>query len=114
LVSVKKHRTSVDTYLVRKRLVAIAILAVVISGASIWTAVALPPACPGGFHPRQAACLSDATHIAPSSGVRIPVATTAYDSRVPLRIGIGLGGVLIAAVLVLAARPKRGPQPLLA
>jgi hypothetical protein len=94
---------------VTRRLVVCSLLAVFVFGALALVALTLPAVCPGGFHPTvingvdSLGCTSDATHIAPSSGVRIPVAgTLTRDPRVGLRIWIGLVGLFAAGGLVWA------------
>ena len=99
----------------RARLVILSVLAVIVLSASMAAAVALPSVCPSGFHePRRPgiACISDGSHVAPSSGVMIPnAAMLKKNPQIALRIKIAIAGLgLGAGLLVLAAlgtRPRR-------
>jgi hypothetical protein len=96
---------------VRKRLIIlVAAVTMLLSGATV-AAIALPDACPSSFHRSGATtCTSDATHIAPSSGVRIPVAASAPDRRMTLRLEIVGFAMLVATGLlwvVLHRRPAK-------
>jgi hypothetical protein len=98
----------VDATVMRKRAPILVLLAAIILGSAIVVAVNLPATCPDGYHPYSSiACESDATHIAPSSGVRIPVAMTPPDQRRTLRGEIGMVGFVLASGLLLAAWGER-------
>jgi hypothetical protein len=95
----------------KKRLIVLATVAIIlVSGATV-AAVTLPGACPSSFHSYSAtSCVSDATHIAPSSGVRIPVAMAPLDRRLALRLEIVVVAMLIAGgVLWLGSTAIRRP-----
>lgn len=85
----------------RKLLLVVATLVLVVS---IWTAIALPPyACPEGYH------LFTFGPGAPLSCFRIHVGFSPA-SRMPLKLGVGVAGAAVTAVLALAAfRPRRIP-----
>lgn len=96
----------------RARLVILSVLAVVVLSASTAAAIALPSVCPSGFHdvvdPRIA-CISDGSHVAPSSGVMIPnAAMLKKDPQIALRIEIEIAGLGVGVgLLVLAALGSR-------
>ncbi len=98
----------------RKRLIVlVTVVVMLLSGATV-AAIALPDACPSAFHRYSATtCISDATHIAPSSGVRIPVAASAPDRRMTLRLEIVGFAMLVATGLVWAVlhRGRRTSEP---
>jgi hypothetical protein len=100
---------------VNRRFPVLCLIALLVSGAGLWAAIALPPACPAGFHPYSATyCESDATHIAPSSGVRIPIAMAPYDARAATKVALAVGSLAVGAVLVAIGLPRRGPEGLIA
>ena len=81
------------------------------SGATV-AAIALPDACPSSFHRSSATtCTTDATHIAPSSGVRIPVAASAPDRRMTLRLEIVGFAILVATGLLWVVLQRRPDEP---
>jgi hypothetical protein len=80
----------------------LALLAAVVLASSLWMAFGLPDGCPNGFHVRGVICLSDGTHLAPSSGVRIPDAQTSLDNRWTTRAEVMLVGLFLAGGLVFA------------
>jgi hypothetical protein len=88
---------------VRRLVGLLALLAAVVLAASLWVAFAIPDGCPDGFHVQGVICLSDGTHLAPSSGVRIPDAQTSLDNRWTTRAEVVLFGVFLAGALVFAA-----------
>lgn len=98
----------------RKRLIVlVTVVVMLLSGATV-AAIALPDACPSAFHRYSATtCISDATHIAPSSGVRIPVAASAPDRRMTLRLEIVGFAMLVATGLLWAVlhRGRRTSEP---
>jgi hypothetical protein len=74
---------------------------IVLLGASAAGAFVIRPGCPSGWHPgRTSWCVTDATHVAPSSGVVIPDEAMPEPSRTRLRIEIAAGGVLVAGILL--------------
>lgn len=89
----------------------LALLAAVVLVSSLWVAFALPDGCPNGFHVRGVICLSDGTHLAPSSGVRIPDAQTSLDNRWTTRAEVVLVGVFLAGGLVFVASRSVRPRP---
>ena len=99
----------------RARLVILFVFAVLVLSASTAAAVALPSVCPSGFHDVRdpgIACISDGSHVAPSSGVMIPnAAMLTKDPQIALRIKIAIAGLGVGVgLLVLAAlgtRPRR-------
>jgi len=83
-------------------------VAAVVFVAALAVAVVLPPVCPTGFHVYGTGCLSNATHVAPSSGVHIPVmAMLTRDRRLVFRGGIAVGGLIVAIVCVVLAWRSR-------
>ena len=86
-----------------KRFIALVVLAAAIFAASLWLAFTLPDGCPGGFHVRGTVCLSDGTHLAPSSGVTLPNAQTSLDNRWSMRVDIALVGAFVAGGLAFVA-----------
>jgi hypothetical protein len=99
-----------DGYQVNRRFGVLALLAAVALGSSLWLAFTLPDGCPDGFHVRGVICLSDGTHLAPSSGVRIPDAQTRLDNRWRLRAEVLLVGAFIAGGIAFAASRSVGPR----
>jgi hypothetical protein len=95
---------------VNRRFGVLALLAAVALASSLWLAFALPDGCPDGFHVRGVICLSNGTHLAPSSGVRIPDAQTGLDNRWTLRAEVLLVGAFIAGGLAFAASRSVGPR----
>jgi len=97
----------------RKRLIVlVTVVTMLLSGATV-AAIALPDACPSSFHRSSATtCTSDATHIAPSSGVRIPVAASAPDRRMTLRFEIVGFALLVATGILLVVLHRRRAEPL--
>lgn len=82
--------------------IALALFVVLGLSAFTATAVVLPPSCPGGFHEVSShTCLSNDTHVAPSSGVRIPdAAKLDLDSRAGLRATLAfVGAALLVGVM---------------
>jgi|GEM_PF-5437550 hypothetical protein len=78
-------------------MVVVCVLALVLVGVFAATAAVVPSVCPAGFHVNGVVCLSDASHIAPSSGVRIPNAVILQrDPRLTLRFAIALAGLVLA------------------
>lgn len=78
------------------------ILAVIVLSASTSFAVALPSTCPPGFHDgTSVACVSDGSHLAPSSGVAIPdFAMLKKDPRIQFRAEVALAGLLLGCGLL--------------
>lgn len=102
----------------RKRLIVLGTVAVILVTGATVAAVTLPGACPSSFHTYSATnCVSDATHIAPSSGVRIPVAMAPLDRRMTLRLEIVAVAMLVAGGLlclgITAIRRPAEPAPAL-
>ena len=96
----------------RARLVILSVLAVLALSASTAAAIALPSVCPSGFHDAvnpRIACISDGSHVAPSSGVMIPnSALLKKDPQIALRIEIAIAGLGVGVgLLVLAALGTR-------
>jgi hypothetical protein len=75
--------------------------ALVVLGASAAVAIAIHPECPSGWHDLGTSwCVTDATHLAPSSGIAIPNETMPRPSRASTRIDVIILGVLIATTLL--------------
>jgi len=106
-------------------MVLLASAAVVLLGGLTVAAVAIGPSCPSGFYRNASGstspsetdpilnlgpCTSYATHIAPSSGVRIPRYATVMDPHLAERLEIGIASVLVAAGLtgLALAQYRRG------
>src|SRR5439155_23279861 len=77
------------------RVVALGAVVALILGGFIAGAILLPSVCPGGSREVGTVCLSNATHLAPSSGIRIPVYSGPRDARPSLRVGIALMGLVL-------------------
>jgi hypothetical protein len=102
---------------VKRRVIVLATCAFVILGGSAAGAVLMPSTCPSGWHELASGwCETDATHIAPSSGYRIPDAVmTQRDSHLALRVGLVLLGLSLSLGLIWArvrtsAPAKRKPS----
>lgn len=75
--------------------------ALVVLGASAAAAINIHPECPSGWHDLGTSwCVTEATHLAPSSGITIPDATMPRPSRASLRIDVIILGALIATTLL--------------
>jgi hypothetical protein len=96
----------------RKRMIILVTVAVMLPSGAAVAAIALPDACRSSFHRSSATtCTSDATHIAPSSGVRIPVAASAPDRRMTLRLEIVGFAMLVATGLLWVVLHRRPAEP---
>ncbi len=73
-------RRRADVEAVTRRFAVLVLAAILVLAAALWVAVVLPDGCPRGFHIRGVVCLSNGTHLAPSSGVRIPDFQTGLDN----------------------------------
>lgn len=97
--------------------VVLLVLAVAVSFGGTAAAVVIDPSCPDGFYRNGSpatessqgatnpipACTSYATHVAPSSGVVIPKYATSLNSHLGERMAIGIGSLLLGAVLAALA-----------
>jgi hypothetical protein len=88
--------------MIRHLHIVLVIVGVVVLSGSLIAAIVVGPACPRGWHDQpEGGCVTDATHIAPSSGVRLPVAVMMErPSRTRERIGILIVGALSAGILL--------------
>jgi hypothetical protein len=93
----------------KRRITILAVSALVVLGAFI-TGAALTSGCPSGWHElASGGCLTDSTHLAPSSEVRIPDAMMLQrDPRWGLRAGIlGVGVLLTGGILWVGLKDGR-------
>ena len=91
------------------RRLALGSTALIVLCVAIGLALAVRPGCPAGFHVSGQVCLSDGWHKAPSSGILIPDAQTAIQSRQPFRLELLLIGLLSAGALTVVA-VKQSPR----
>src|SRR4249920_1690109 len=97
-----------ETNTVRRRMLALTVLALIVFGGMTAIAFALPSVCPSDTHASGTVCISDGSHPAPSTPSRtIPDYQTSRTSRSALRVEMVLVGMLVAGGLLWLGRRER-------
>jgi hypothetical protein len=105
-----RHDSEREGIMSMRAIVFVVVPVIILVGAAT-AAVALPGGCPSSFHRLSGTtCVSDATHIAPSSGVRIPESTMPIDQRMTLRLEIVAVALVGAAGFLWIGTGSRRPS----